>query len=122
MPIFHIEYVSNNSGGDWWLKDLDWLALEESGWCVHWVRDVPEKGRFLGKSPDGKFLGANATSACKDFEANFEYLAEEYAALDWESSVAQNSLEEGCSCCGRPHSFYGHKKENCNCTYYYGSK
>ncbi len=26
-----IEYSSNNSGGDWWLKDEDWFALEKAG-------------------------------------------------------------------------------------------
>lgn len=31
-----IEYSTNNSGGDWWLKDKDWKALEAAGWSVVW--------------------------------------------------------------------------------------
>lgn len=33
-------YDSNNSGGSWWLKDEDWVSLEDAGWIVHWIHDI----------------------------------------------------------------------------------
>lgn len=31
-----VKYEATNSGGDWWLKDKDWKALEGAGWHVEW--------------------------------------------------------------------------------------
>lgn len=37
QPVkYKLEYDSNNSGGDWWLKDKDWAAMEKAGWTVEW--------------------------------------------------------------------------------------
>ena len=31
----YVEYITNNSGGSWWLSDDDdWKALEAAGWKV----------------------------------------------------------------------------------------
>lgn len=31
-----VQYSSNNSGGDWWLSDADWIGLADAGWEVVW--------------------------------------------------------------------------------------
>lgn len=86
-------YVSNNSGGDWWLTDEDWKKLESAGWKVAWRKD----GSFGVK--DGRFLGALACEASKEF-SNVE------AAIDeWEEITGKDPYAEGCSCCGAPHYF-----------------
>ena len=43
-----VEYSSNNSGGRWWLKDEDWIALEKAGWTVAWGGTCfcPKKGKL----------------------------------------------------------------------------
>ena len=37
QETYIVEYESNNSGGDWWLSDNDWLTLARAGWMVEWV-------------------------------------------------------------------------------------
>lgn len=80
-------YSSNNSGGDWWLKDEDWKALEANGWTVEWRKE-------------GRWLGALATEATKEFHSKGEAIAE------WERITHQYAEDDGCSCCGQPHNFY----------------
>jgi hypothetical protein len=129
-----LHYEANNSGGEWWLKDEDWQALEDAGWVVHWVHsatidhgvDFPEKGdpkkdphayalknkdplphsheygpcRFIqAPRTDQRWLGALAKSACKRFGSAAEGVAE------FEFLAHQSARDEGCSCCGPPHSF-----------------
>ena len=89
-----VEYNSNNSGGEWWLKDEDWLALEAAGWKVDWCRDDVSPG-----IRDGRFLGALATSATR------EGLSLQQAVAEWERVTGELSEETGCPCCGQPHSF-----------------
>ena len=81
-----ITYSSNNSGGSWWLSDEDWKNLEAAGWKVAW------------REP--KYLDALATSASKDFPSV------EDAIREWEEVTGQYASDEGCECCGPPHSFY----------------
>lgn len=83
--LMKIEYSSNNSGGGWWLSDENWKALEKAGWAVEWKKE--------------KWLGALATSASKDFPTVAE------AIREFESVTAQDASDEGCNCCGPPHSF-----------------
>jgi hypothetical protein len=89
-----VEYNSNNSGGEWWLKDEDWLALEAAGWKVDWCRDDVSPG-----IRDERFLGALATSATR------EGLSLEEAVAEWERVTGEFSEETGCPCCGQPHNF-----------------
>jgi hypothetical protein len=92
-----IEYSSNNSGGDWWLKDEDWKVLEKAGWVVNWAANQTEG---IGKADkDGRWLGALAT------EATREGLSRRMAIAEWEEITGQFESEEGCPCCGNPHSF-----------------
>lgn len=121
MKTFHVEYSSNNSGGSWWLKDGDWKNLEKEGWRVHWEADRPADAWFSGDvKKTGRWLGALATNACKDFEATSEGDAENKAISEFESITGQDYWSRGCSCCGNPHYMsVGHTKTGCNCTYYY---
>ena len=92
-----VEYSSNNSGGNWWLTDEDWRALEAAGWEVQWYKDQYNKWFPTGK--DGRWLGALASSA-KKFNTTLRQAIE-----DWESITGANSTALGCSCCGTPHAF-----------------
>lgn len=80
-------YRSNNSGGNWWLKDEDWKNLESAGWVVEWK--------------DKRWLDALATNASID---NVE--SKEAAVAKWESVTGQSANEIGCPRCGQPHNFY----------------
>jgi hypothetical protein len=116
-----ITYDSNNSGGRWWLKDEDWLALEEAGWKVDWAKDWPNdrinygdykksgrdtveetipgsKKKRVVESPD-RYLGALAREASKEVASFREGIAE------WERITGEDATALGCSCCGTPHSF-----------------
>lgn len=92
-----VEYDSNNSGGSWWLEDKDWTALEKAGWTVKWFKD--ETDRLFKADKDGRWLGALATTAEKEFETFEDGIQE------WEKITGQDSTDEGCNCCGPPHSF-----------------
>lgn len=123
-----VEYSSNNSGGSWWLKDKDWVALEKAGWTVIWgglhfcksrygfdnrkpnykFKECASaekcKGHRLSKShknmkPDDRWLGALARGAYKNFGSVKE------ALLEFEKLTGQSVMDDGCNCCGSPHSF-----------------
>ena len=51
----YVEYDSNNSGGNWWLDDNDWKALEAAGWKVDWESEktdgFPWRPCHLGQAP-----------------------------------------------------------------------
>lgn len=95
-----VTYDSNNSGGDWWLSDGDWYALEATGWTVDWVKNDPDTRLIKRDDGDGRWLGALATSASIEADSMEE-------AIDrWEAVTGQSSYDEGCPCCGMPHQFY----------------
>ena len=80
----YVEYITNNSGGSWWLSDDDWKALEAAGWRVEWRR----------------FLGSSAQRATR------QGLKKKEAIDEWKRVTGQNPKEKGCECCGQPHNFY----------------
>ena len=113
-------YSSNNSGGDWWLSDENWKALEDAGWVVHWFHSADTEhegitheetagfgehshayGPYLLRSvSDGtRWMGALATSAAKETDDPAVAVAE------WEEITGENASDQGCNCCGPPHSF-----------------
>lgn len=96
----YVEYSSNNSGGDWWLKDEDWKALEAAGWVIHWIKDAPDP---YTKKTEERWLGALAK------EAHRVGLTMGQAIAEWERVTGQNSADLGCACCGAPHSFSRHR-------------
>lgn len=125
-----VEYSSNNSGGRWWLKDKDWLALEKAGWTVEWGGSYfchskyegfgrrPESKKDICKeakgcpghrrydsltavdAADDRWLGCAAEAASKHFNSLSEGIRE------WESITGMTASDEGCNCCGAPHSFH----------------
>lgn len=116
MKKFLVKYDSNNSGGSWWLSDKDWKNLEKAGWFVVWAtyefdwkngnyqydkNGLPKikksKSPFVDKK--GRYLGALAKYAFKRFDGISEALQE------FETITGQNVSDEGCNCCGAPHSF-----------------
>ena len=106
----NVTYDSNNSGGSWWLTDEDWNALEKAGWTVKWKKDDPfyTEGRFASSlDDDGRWLGALATKASKEFDSMRE------AVDEWEGITGERAADEGCGCCGQPHYFSG-EDENGN--------
>ncbi len=92
-----VEYDSNNSGGHWWLTDADWLALENAGWKVDWIKDDPN--RSFKDACKTRFLGALATKAYRTG------LSLQDAVDEWENITGENSTDVGCECCGQPHYF-----------------
>jgi hypothetical protein len=98
-----VTYSSCNSGGHWWLKDADWKKLQKAGWKVMWVKKDPLYKKWGTISKDGRFLGALAKYASKNFKTLKEAIEE------WESVVGLDASDEGCNCCGPPHSFRGEK-------------
>ena len=116
-----VEYNPNNSGGSWWLKDEDWKALEKAGWLVVWaglsfdykdggyqfeLNGLPKlkKGivsMFAEKDSHGVYrhLGSLARYAFNQFDSI------KHALEEFEKVTGQNVMDEGCDCCGAPHSF-----------------
>lgn len=94
-----VEYRSNNSGGDWWLTDNDWKNLEAAGWKVEWFKDNPGEGFFSKEKKTGRWLGALATTASFNCETPGD------AMRSFEEVTGQQVSDEGCNCCGAPHSF-----------------
>jgi hypothetical protein len=94
----YVEYESNNSGGDWWLSDDDWHALEAAGWEVEWFKDKPPFASSMKE--DGRWLGALARRARKPGATSIREAAEE-----WERITGECATDAGCACCGQPHSF-----------------
>jgi hypothetical protein len=95
-----VKYSSNNSGGSWWLSDEDWLNLEKAGWKVQWYRNDPHMKQWVDEPDNGRFLGALASNATR------EGLSLKMAIAEWEDITGESAYDEGCRCCGEPHSFY----------------
>jgi hypothetical protein len=92
-----ITYSSNNSGGDWWLTDGDWYALELAGWEVDWFRYSGDRKKL---KQSHRWLGALASSASR------EGLTLDEAVEEWESLTGKSAKDSGCECCGPPHTFW----------------
>ena len=97
-------YGSNNSGGHWWLTDEDWRNLELNGWLVYWGgwnKDYTDrKYKTAEEAEHDRWLGCLAKMAEKDF------YSEEDAIREFEEITNQDYEDEGCYCCGEPHSIY----------------
>ncbi len=90
MEKILVEYSSNNSGGDWWLTEQDWLNLEKAGWVVVWQD-------WLGSKAKRAFYLCNTLKE---------------AVANWEAITSKDSKDEGCPCCGNPHDFYTVSKDS----------
>ena len=140
-----VEYESNNSGGSWWLKDEDWIAMEKAGWDVGWgdrwfchSKSFLRRGRVnaefmrppccrkekfvpgsgyptvqgecnghrsyvsyddIVRNGEPRFFGCLAMRASKDFASIAD------AIKEFEEITGQDTSDEGCNCCGPPHTF-----------------
>lgn len=97
----YTEYDSNNSGGSFWLSDQNWIDLEKAGWIVEWGgRSYGEepKCRSAEEAAKNRYMGALAISARR-------YLPITLAIAEWERITGECATDEGCGCCGPPHSF-----------------
>lgn len=121
-----VTYSSNNSGGSWWLSDDDWRRLEAAGWGVEWGNTYFCHSRFaFCRAPKGmpepcgveedcpghqtaqtadeaaldRYMGALAKSASIDAPSPGA------AMRSFEEATGQAVSDEGCNCCGPPHSF-----------------
>jgi hypothetical protein len=138
---YRVEYNSNNSGGGWWLQDKDWQKLEAAGWTVDWLglsfchskpfgssgRPAPDtcssskvcpghRGAdsyedALAAGDEARWLGSIARSASIEVVAYSGELAEGVASAWWADTLGMNPDEEGCNCCGRPHSFWARESK-----------
>ncbi len=106
MSKIIVEYSTNNSGGSYWLKKADWQALQEAGWLIMDFNNatygangnhVPDKDGLPTVSHPAEL--ENAHYAYKKFDTIQDALGE------FESLTGQDVSEEGCNCCGAPHSF-----------------
>lgn len=98
--MIEVEYSTNNSGGSWWLSDEDWLALEKAGWHVKWARDMPADHALSSLMDGERYMGALAHDATIKVNTPAE------AIRSFEIATGQRASDEGCNCCGPPHSFY----------------
>lgn len=115
--MIRVEYSSNNSGGDWWLEDEDWKALEDAGWLVLWKtmelvfdengkliyddNNLPKtkSAKAFTLDSDERWLGALATKA---FKVSPDIMT---ALREFEGITGQDVSHNGCGCCGSPHYF-----------------
>lgn len=129
MKKVKITYSSNNSGGSWWLGDKDWKALEKAGWYVIWGEKMFCHSRFsfsegewkdicktdkcpghrkfdsFKKADKNRWLGAVAKEATKEFSGKTKNDAILSAINEFEKLTGQSLSDEGCNCCGAPHTF-----------------
>lgn len=114
-----LKYSSNNSGGSFWLSLADWQALEKGGWIVHWVHDEDD--------PSHTHEGDHSYSfGVHMHDYSDELVPAKWNGQDWlgtpakgavlvtddpqagvdqfEALTGQNLDDEGCNCCGPPHS------------------
>lgn len=99
-----VEYSHNNSGGCDWLNAKDWKKLEKEGWKVF------DFDNFKYTNKGGYDFGADGfprktkktiKGHCAfKFFSSIEEAEEEFARI-----TGQDVYAEGCSCCGKPHSF-----------------
>lgn len=124
----YLAYSTNNSGGSWWLQDRDWEALDRAGWVVHWIHDWNDPSHthseditsewardnhshgymdeLVAVKPSGeRWLGALAKSAAVTVGPDGVYADADAAVHAFELLTNSTASDEGCNCCGPPHSF-----------------
>ncbi len=95
-----VEYSTMNYRGDWWLEDKDWHALEAAGWKVQWFKDDLFYKNSESVKENGRWLGALARMAEKEFPSLKEGIAE------WEQVTGQDSSAP-------PHAFGAEDDKGC---------
>ena len=101
-----VEYFSNNSGGSDWLGDKEWSALENAGWKLFGFGDFVYKDGDYDLGIDG--LPKRQDESARDDRPRyafklFDNISE--AIGEFEKLTGEDVSDEGCNCCGAPHSF-----------------
>lgn len=100
-----VRYNTNNSGGSYWLTSDDWQKLRDAGWRLEdWGNAYYENGNSIADEsglPKVKYEADvyNAVGGYKMFNTIQEAISE------FEELTGQDVSDEGCNCCGPPHSF-----------------
>lgn len=117
-----LRYSSNNSGGAFWLRLEEWQALEKAGWIVHWKHDENDPSHTHEKSGEEYFSLGLHDHSYKDELVQATWNGELWLGTPATSAVlvtddptsgveqfefvtCQSVDDQGCSCCGPPHSF-----------------
>lgn len=105
MSKICVEYDTNNSGGSYWLKNNDWEALRNAGWLLmDWDNAYYENGQYVADETGLPKVTrpAQLESAHYAFKM-FDSISD--AIKEFEKLTGQDVTDEGCNCCGPPHSF-----------------
>jgi len=115
-----VEYSANNSGGRDWLTEKDWLALEKAGWKIYRRDDMAYRDGYAIPGEDGLPLKKDELPLEDQDEDKFKMPGERWqsyheayklfpdiqtALKEFEEITGQDVTDEGCNCCGAPHSF-----------------
>ncbi len=96
------EYSANNSGGGDWLTADNWSALEKAGWKLFGFGDfVYDNGCYVYEI-DGLPKRLQKSDRIQYAFKFFDTI--EDAIEEFERVAEQNYEDEGCECCGSPHS------------------
>lgn len=107
MKLF--KYSTNNSGGYFCLSTKNWKALEKAGWKLFNHEDFIYENQEYKMGKDGVPLRVNPRVKDKMFNQYAQYAFKKFNSLEeaiseFEIVADQDYNDEGCSCCGNPHS------------------
>lgn len=95
---------ANNPHGKWSMKDEDWYLLERNGWTIRWVKDWDLDFERVYRK-EGRYIGALAVEAHKDYDLPTERQAEAVARIAFEELTGYDADHPGCRCCGQRYYF-----------------
>ena len=100
-------FSENNSGGSWWLKEKDYLALFKEGWKYK-ESDWDKKQGYDTKP----FLSESGDTVPYGWRHNLvgKFSSIRDAVESFERATGRDFFEEGCNCCGAPFYIYGDKE------------
>lgn len=106
MSKIPVEYSTNNSGGSYWLKEKDWEALQDAGWLIaDWDNLVYDTDGEYVPDENGLPTVSRPADLSKAHYAYKLFNNIQDAIAEFEKLTGQDVSDEGCNCCGAPHSF-----------------
>ena len=113
-----VAYSANNSGGRDWLSEKDWKNLEKAGWKIFGFGEFAYKnGQRITDKNGLPARYSEVPESEQDKKDRSYFNVDEYqsayklfnsiqeAIKEFEEITGQDVTEEGCNCCGAPHSF-----------------